>query len=35
VLMSCATSAAGGALGTSTTWGDNSGTGTITASADF
>lgn len=35
VLMSCATSAAGGALGTSTTWGDSGGTGTISASADF
>lgn len=35
VLMSCATSAAGGALGTSTTWGDAGGTGTISASADF
>lgn len=35
VLMSCATTASGGALGTSTTWGDAGGTGTITASADF
>jgi hypothetical protein len=35
VLMSCATSAAGGALGTSTTWGDGSGTGLINASADY
>ena len=35
VLMSCATSAAGGALGTSTAWGDSGGTGTISASADF
>ena len=35
VLMSCATSAAGGALGTATTWGDGSGTGTISASAEL
>jgi hypothetical protein len=37
VLMSCATSAAGGALGTSTTWGDATsvGSGIINASADF
>lgn len=35
VLMSCATSAAGGALGTSTTWGDSGGSGIIRASADF
>ena len=35
LLMSCATSAAGGALGTSTTWGDGSGTGQIRISADF
>lgn len=35
VLMSCANAAAGGALGTATTWGDAGGTGTITASADF
>lgn len=35
VLMSCATSAAGGALGTSTTWGDAGGTGTIKASAEL
>ena len=35
VLMSCANAAAGGALGTSTTWGDAGGTGTISASADF
>jgi hypothetical protein len=35
VLMSCATSAAGGALGTATTWGDNNGSGNITAFADL
>lgn len=35
VLMSCANAAAGGALGTSTTWGDAGGTGVISASADF
>lgn len=35
VLMSCATSAAGGALGTSTTWGDAGGTGTIKSSAEL
>jgi hypothetical protein len=35
VLMSCANAAAGGALGTATTWGDAGGTGVITASADF
>ena len=35
VLMSCATSAAGGALGTATTWGDAGGTGIINANADF
>lgn len=35
VLMSCANAAAGGALGTVTTWGDAGGTGTISASADF
>lgn len=35
VLMSCATSAAGGTLGLATTWGDNSGSGTISASAEL
>jgi hypothetical protein len=35
VLMSCANSAAGGALGTATTWGDAGGSGIINASADF
>jgi hypothetical protein len=35
VLMSCANGAAGGALGTATTWGDAGGTGIIRASADF
>ncbi len=35
VLMSCANGAAGGALGTSTTWGDAGGSGVINASADF
>ncbi len=35
VLMSCATTTSGGALGTATTWGDNSGSGTISASAEL
>ena len=35
VLMSCATGATGGALGTATTWGDAGGSGVINASADF
>jgi hypothetical protein len=35
VLMSCATSAAGGTLGLATTWGDAGGTGTIKASAEL